>query len=135
MLWAFGSSSGGISVFVQNDRLVVDYNAFDDHVIVESDAPVPVGASELSMQLRRSSPTTGTVHIEIDGDIVGTAELPLMMRQISMLAASIGSDHGSIVSSRYDDEFAFSGTLHEVEIRLDGGPSAADVARAEMARQ
>ena len=135
VLWAFGSSSGGISVFVQNDRLVVDYNAFGDHVIVESDVAVPTGASELSMQLRRSSPTTGAVQIAIDGATVGTAELPLMMRQISMLAASIGSDHGSIVSSRYDDEFAFSGTLHEVEIRLDGGPSAADVARAEMARQ
>ena len=87
------------------------------------------------MRLRRSSPTTGTVQIAIDGDTAGTADLPLMMRQISMLAASIGSDHGSFVSERYDDEFAFSGTLHEVEIRLDGGPTAADVARAEMARQ
>lgn len=135
VLWAFGSSSGGISVFVQNDRLVVDYNAFGAHVIVESEMPVPVGASELSMRLRRSSPTTGTVQIAIDREPVGTAELPLMMRQISMLAASIGSDHGSLVSTRYDDEFAFSGTLHEIEIRLDGGPNAADMARAEMARQ
>ena len=78
---------------------------------------------------------TGTVQIAIDGESAGTAELPLMMRQISMLAASIGSDHGSQVSARYDDEFAFSGTLHEVEIRLDGGPDAADIARVAMARQ
>ena len=122
MLWAFGSSSGGISVFVQNDRLVVDYNAFGDHVIVESETPIPVGASELSMQ---SATIVADHRHRADRDRrrpLGTAELPLMMRQISMLAASIGSDHGSTVSARYDDEFAFSGTLHEVEIRLDGGP-------------
>ena len=135
VLWAFGSSSGGISVFVQNDRLVVDYNAFGDHVLVESDVAVPVGASELSMKLRRMSPTTGSVQIGIDGHSAGMAELPLMMRQISMLAASIGSDHGSPVSPRYDGEFAFSGTLHEVEISLAGEPNAEDIARAEMARQ
>ena len=135
VLWAFGSSSGGISVFVQNDRLVVDYNAFGDHVLVESDVAVPVGASELSMSLRRMSPTTGSVQIGIDGHTAGRAELPLMMRQISMLAASIGSDHGSPVSPRYDGEFAFSGSLHEVEISLAGEPNAEDIARAEMARQ
>ena len=135
VLWAFGSSSGGISVFVQNDRLVVDYNAFGDHVLVESDVAVPVGASELSMSLRRMSPTTGLVQIAIDGHTAGMAELPLMMRLISMLAASIGSDHGSPVSPRYDGEFAFSGTLHEVEISLAAEPNAEDIARAEMARQ
>ena len=135
VLWAFGSSSGGISVFVQNNRLVVDYNAFGDHVLLESDVAVPVGASELSMKLRRTSPTTGSVQIGIDGHTAGMAELPLMMRQISMLAASIGSDHGSPVSPRYEGEFAFSGTLHEVEISLAGEPNAEDIARAEMASQ
>lgn len=135
VLWAFGSSTGGISVFVQNERLVVDYNAFGDHVVVESDIAVPVGACELSMRLQRSSPTSGTMQIGIEGTTAGTAELPLMMRQISMLAASIGSDPGSHVSTRYDHDFAFAGTLHELEINLDGAPSAESTARTEMARQ
>ena len=30
VIWAVGSTGGGISMFVQNDRLVVDYNAFGD---------------------------------------------------------------------------------------------------------
>ena len=41
------------SVFVQDDRLVVDYNAFDDHTVVESDVD---GARR---RRRRSSPSSG----------------------------------------------------------------------------
>ena len=38
---------------LQDDRLVVDYNAFDDHTIVESDIPVPEGESVLTARFRR----------------------------------------------------------------------------------
>ena len=41
MLWATGTENSGISMFVQDDRLVVDYNAFDDHTVVESGVAVP----------------------------------------------------------------------------------------------
>ena len=41
VLFATGTANSGISVFVQHDRLVVDYNAFDDHTIIESDIEVP----------------------------------------------------------------------------------------------
>ena len=44
----------GVSIFVQDDKLVVDYNAFDDHLIVESDVEVPVGDSELGVHVRRT---------------------------------------------------------------------------------
>ena len=40
-------------VFVQDDRLVVDYNAFDDHTVVESTVPVPTGEVELTARFRR----------------------------------------------------------------------------------
>ena len=43
VLYATGTENSGVSVFVQNDRLVVDYNAFDDHTILESDVAVPDG--------------------------------------------------------------------------------------------
>ena len=53
VLWATGTENSGISVFVQDDRLVVDYNAFDDHTIVESTVAVPVGDVELTVRFRR----------------------------------------------------------------------------------
>jgi arylsulfatase len=43
VLWATGSANSGLSVFVQNDRLVVDYNAFNDHTVIESAVEIPIG--------------------------------------------------------------------------------------------
>jgi arylsulfatase len=78
------------------------------------------------------------VALAVDGNDAGRADLPLYMRMISSVGASIGYDHGSAVSDRYQAPFPFSGTLHEVEIQLLSRASveAEDaLARAEMARQ
>ena len=60
-----------------------------------------------------------------------------MMRMVSSLGASIGYDHGSPVSERYDNSFAFEGELHEVRIDLGrrSGQDTEAAARTEMARQ
>ena len=141
VLWATGSANSGLSVFVQHDRLVVDYNAFGDHTIVESTVAVPTGASTVGVVIERRGRSTGTIRLTVDGEEAGAAELPFMMRMISSLGASLGRDHGSPVSARYDGAFGFTGDLHEVEIVL-GGRSASDAAaetettaRTEMSRQ
>ena len=138
VLWATGTENSGISVFVQDDRLVVDYNAFDDHMIVESDRPVPNGDVSLHVHLERDSRTTGWCEIAIDGKPAGRADIPFYMRMISSVGASVGYDHGSPVSARYAAPFAFTGTLHEVVIQLPQKRSAAEIettTRAEMSRQ
>ena len=48
VLYALGNGNAGLSVFVQDDRLVFDYNAFGDHTVVESDGPCPVGTETAS---------------------------------------------------------------------------------------
>lgn len=139
VLFASGTQNSGISVFVQNDRFVVDYNAFDDHVVVESDVPVPTGAVELVARFRRGEGMAGSVALEVDGFEAGAAELPLLMRVISSVGASIGRDHGSTVSARYGGPFPFSGDLTELVIQIvstrpaDGSDEAAR--REGMARQ
>ena len=105
--------------------------------ILESELPVPQGRSTLAVSLRRTSRSSGVVSVAIDGIVCGRAELPLMMRSISLLSDSIGFDHGSPVSQRYEGSFPFTGEIHEVVIEL-GRQSADDVeaaARTEMARQ
>ncbi len=138
VLFATGTQNSGISVFLQDDRLVVDYNAFDDHTIVESDVEVPDGTSTLVAKFRRGDGRIGSIEIEIDGSSVGGAELPLFMRMMSSVGPSIASDHGSPVSNRYEAPFAFTGNLHEVVIQLlspsDLEARAAEAA-AEMSRQ
>ena len=44
--------------------------------------------------------------------------LPFLMRMFSSIAMSIGRDHGSPVSHRYDGEFAFDGRIDRVDIQL-----------------
>ncbi len=138
VIWATGTENSGISVFVQDDKLVVDYNAFDHHTIVESSRPVPTGESELSVRVRRTGQSTGTIEVLVDGTPAGMAELPLFMRMISSVGASVGYDHGSAVSSRYQGPFPFSGSLHDVVIQLltrEEADALAARAAAEMSRQ
>ncbi|MBT6373061.1 MAG: sulfatase-like hydrolase/transferase, partial [Acidimicrobiaceae bacterium] len=138
VLWATGTENSGISVFVQNERLIVDYNAFDKHTLLESDVDLPVGDSVLTARFRRTGGQSGIVILAVDGNEAGRADLPFYMRMISSVGPSIGYDHGSAVSDRYQAPFPFSGTLHEVEIQLLSRASVEAenaLARAEMARQ
>lgn len=138
VIWATGTENSGISVFVQDERLVVDYNAFDDHTLVTSDRPVPTGDVELHVRLERDSRTTGWCEISIDGAPAGRADIPFYMRMISSVGASVGYDHGSPVSTRYAAPFPFTGALHEVVIQLPhkSDPAEAETtARTEMSRQ
>ena len=64
VLYATGTENSGVSFFVQGDRLVFDYNAFDAHTIVESDIAVPVGRSDLTVRVRRTGGRIGTASIE-----------------------------------------------------------------------
>ena len=138
MIFATGTQNSGISVFVQDDRLVVDYNAFDEHTILESDVEVPEGARRWSAKLRRGDGRAGSMSIEVNGQPAGSADLPLFMRMMSSVGPSLAYDHGSPVSNRYAAPFPFAGTLHEVVIQLlsrhDVESQAAEAA-AEMSRQ
>jgi len=138
VLWATGNENSGCSIFVQDGRLVVDYNAFNDHVIVESTLPVPAGDHTLGVHLERDSRTTGWIEVSIDGEVCGRGTIPFYMRMVSSVGSSVGEDHGSAVSARYDAPFAYTGTLHDVTIQLPQRSSKAATAAAaasEMARQ
>jgi arylsulfatase A-like enzyme len=76
VLFATGTHNSGLSMFVQNQRLLLDYNAFSSHTVIESSEPLPVGEVELGVQLRRGEKSTGSASVVINGSIVGHAELP-----------------------------------------------------------
>ena len=140
VLYALGNGNSGLTVFIQNDRLVFDYNVFGDHYEVESNREVPVGASVVGVRFERTG-KGGRASVVIDGAEYGTVEFPFVLRGISSMGSSIGFDHGLPVSRRYSDAFPFEGTLHRVDIELAKSrkPESADEAaasqRAGMARQ
>jgi arylsulfatase A-like enzyme len=137
VIMASGTENAGVSFFVQNDRLVLDYNIFGDHHIVTSNEDVPEGPSVIGVKFRRGR-NDADVTLTIDGRDVGSAHLPFLMRIFSTIAMSIGSDHGSLVSKLYVDEFPFGGTLERVDIQLISPGSVEEsetAAREGMARQ
>ena len=137
VLFSTGTENSGISIFIQNERFVVDYNAFDDHSVVRSNIEIPIGYSTLRAQFRRLK-RGGEITIYVNEEPSGSIEIPLFMRMISSVGSSIGYDHGSAVSPQYESPFPFSGELHQIEIQLAASrASDADQAqaRAENARQ
>ena len=137
VLYATGNENSGMTVFIQESHLVVDYNAFDEHTIVESDVSIPEGENVLLVKIVRTSRTSGRVELAVNDLVCGSVELPFMMRMISSIGASVGYDHGSAVSARYDAPYEFTGELHEVVIELGARTSAETqtAAKAEMSRQ
>lgn len=137
-LFATGTQNAGMSLFVQNRRLVLDYNAFGDHTVLESERDLPLGEVEVTLSMRRGEKRRGTAEFLIDGVSAGRADLALFMRMISSIGHSVGCDHGSAVSPRYDAPFAFTGDLHELVIQVSPERFAdtdAATARAAMSRQ
>jgi arylsulfatase A-like enzyme len=139
VLYATGTENSGLSFFVQDGRLVFDYNCFNDHHVLESDVEVPEGPSVVTVQFRRDG-SGAEATLLVDGVPCGTMTVPFAMHIISSVGPSVGYDHGSPVSDRYRDHFPFEGTLAKVEIAVvHKGYVPPEVAesehRAAMARQ
>jgi arylsulfatase len=135
VLMATGTQNAGVSVFVKDDRLVFDYNVFNDHHVVVSEVEVPVGSSVVGVRFRRGR-SDADATLVIDGRDAGSTHLPFLMRIISSIGMSIGRDHGSPVSLAYDDEFAFEGRISRLDIQLVAqGPAPAHEERETAARE
>jgi arylsulfatase len=132
-----------LSLFVQDEHLVLDYNCFGDHQVVVSDVEVPVGNSKPGARFRRKG-RGGEITLLVDGAPSGSIELPFAMTIISSVGASIGFDDGSTVSERYEGPFPFEGTFRRLDVELlppqgagPGGPDdhARSEERSAMSRQ
>ncbi len=140
VLYATGNENSGLTLFLDGDTLVFDYNCFGDHHVVESSVPVPAGASVVGVAFRRDG-KGGKATLVIDGARVGTVAFPFAMRMISSVGASVGFDNGSPVSERYTHGHPFQGQLERVDIQLlslreaEAADLAATDERATMSQQ
>jgi arylsulfatase len=138
-----GGVDGGFSFFVQDSRLRYTYNYVADQVFhVVSDSDVPAGHHVLSFEFKptgdpeplKGKGAPGTIMLFVDGQQVGSGELPVTIPIIMGLASgvSVGLDGGAPVTQEYVAPFAFTGTIlravydisgaavvdHEAEIRV-----------------
>ena len=140
VLFATGTENSGLSLFIDADRLVFDYNAFGAHTLVTSTRPVPHGASTVGVDFQRLG-RNGTATVLIDGEPCGTADIPMVMRMMSSASVTVGADLGSAVSDAYSIPNEFTGTIARVDVQLaperpkQAAANAAVAEAAENARQ
>ena len=117
VLYATGTENSGVSLFVQDDRLVFDYNCFGDHHVVEWTSRSrrdrrwsACGSGGPGRAARRRCSSTVKP--------CGAMAVPFVMTMISSVGPSIGYDHGSPVSERYRGHFPFEGRLARLDVTL-----------------
>jgi arylsulfatase len=126
-----GGNDGGISFYVQHGRLSYVHNYVGmERFTVTSESDIPAGHHFLSMEFEPTSKpdfaqgkgTPGTVTLLLDGEAIGTGELPVTtpIRLGQGAAMLVGADAGSTVTPAYTAPFHFSGTLKRVIVDVSG---------------
>jgi arylsulfatase A-like enzyme len=119
VLVAHGGVGGGYVWYVQDGRLVYEYDRAGTRTRVVSDEVVPVGASVLGLRFTRTGTLAGTATLLVDGDPVGSVEVP---RTLGVVASTggfqVGADTQSPASPNYVAPFVFAGRLGRVTVEL-----------------
>jgi arylsulfatase len=110
---------------VQDDRLVLDYNRVGEHFIVES-APgtVPLGESHIVLHVNQSPDSEwAPVTMLVDGAVVGAGDVKVLPGGLGNMSTQVGHNAPSRVSMRYEAPFAFSGTIHRIDVDFESPPA------------
>ena len=122
VIFARGKRTSGLSLFIQDNFLAFDYNAFRQITKIRSDIQCPTGRFEIIIQMTGSGiGGTGEVSFEVNGEPVGGGGIPLLIRNPGGAggnATSIGADALSPVTDSYEAPFSFTGKIHKVEVEI-----------------
>jgi len=139
VLLAAGARFGGYVLYVKDGRLVYEY-AYSENVryTIGSDRQVPTGRHALGLVFKKTGDRRGRGTLLIDGQPVGSVELPKTWPLIATCAGVLcGCDSGSPVSEAYTCPFTFTGTIHRVVVRLenDGRSDPAEEYRSALSEE
>jgi arylsulfatase len=130
---AQGGKYGGFTLFVKNNHLIYEINAFGNRAgrVISSD-PLPTGnthivvsltrnkldqeANAASFAIRRSHP--GVVTLQVNGKQEGSSKF-VNVNGGGSETLDVGSDLGSAVSSDYQSPNRFTGKIETVTIQLN----------------
>jgi len=119
VLIAQGDWCGGYALYVQDGRLVHDYNFVNRHYLVRSDVPVPSGPCELAYVMKKTGEFKGEGTLYINGTACGSVVLPQTYRaQASFIGLEVGQAPKPSVGE-FVAPFPFTGVLHSVVVDLE----------------
>lgn len=118
VLVAVGTVNNGLSIYVQDDLLVYDHNAFTTHTVIRSTRPVPEGPVTLGVEQQRVSRGPSRIRLWIDDDLVGEGFVATMPVMISSVGMDIGTNPTG-VSEAYVAPFAFNGRIRRLDVTTE----------------
>jgi arylsulfatase len=120
VLVALGGVATGFSLFVKDGHLVFDHNYLGQHTVIRSPSPIPVGTTELAVDVEETGDCTASVRLMVGADEVAAAKLDAVLPNFhGWEGLDVGQDGASPVSSQYDDTFPYQGHLDRVVIELE----------------
>lgn len=131
VLLAMGGNDGGFSFYVQDGKLTYGYNyVADQRFKVQAESAVPAGEHIFSFEftptgkadIAKGKGVPATIKLFVDGDAVGSGELPVTIPLQLGLAAgvAVGADTGAPVMQDYPSPFAFTGKVKKALIDISG---------------
>lgn len=116
VLLSIGGFFGGLSLFVQDNHLVFDYNYNGlRHYNITSKSEVPTGGSVLKMDFRKTGNNMGTATLYINDHEEGSIEVLCEVYLYSLEEGlEVGKDTHTPVTYIYESPFLFNGTLEKV---------------------
>jgi arylsulfatase len=118
VLVAQGDSCGGYALYLEDGRLVHDYNFVGRHHVVSSNAPVPSGRRRLRFAMTKTGQFQGRGTLFVDDEAVGEVEVPETYRaQTSFIGLEVGRAPVPAVGD-FPAPFPFTGRIVRVVIDL-----------------
>jgi arylsulfatase len=123
-----GAPFGGHVLYVKYGQPVYEY-AFSERELVRivGDAALPTGRATVRYEFKKTGPRQGIGTLLVNGQKVGTADLPKTWPSAGITAGVRCGEGGPVpISDGYTARSAFTGTLHQVVVDL-GGDGAHDL--------
>jgi arylsulfatase len=138
VLYARGNHNVGHSFFLKDRQLQFDYNALGRHTRAAFACELAPGEHQIEARFDRTSRTTGTIVLSVDGAELGTTEIPFIVRMLGSTGLDIGCDRLSTVVDDYKGPFTFEGDVRRATFQLRSERDKTDIAvlaRTELAKE
>ncbi len=107
VLLSSGSSIGGYTFYLKDERLHFEHLCLGHRVLCVADAAAPTGSGSVGFRLIHGEQRSARVEVLHDDVLVGRAEIPHTSGHLSFLGLAACHDPVSQVSDRYSGAFSF----------------------------
>jgi arylsulfatase len=127
VLIAQGHHANGWSLFVKDNRLVLDYNLAGRHTLVRSGPVVPLGETRLRMVFHKTGTARADVRLYVgDQEVAAHDGLRTIPNFFGPHSVQVGRNSPNPVSDEYAAPFPFGGALHAIAVQLGDDKGVAD---------